>query len=158
MKNSWLGQLIFAILAVGTLAVIRLGKSAGLLYRVLGICFQLVGGTIFAVGLFGDHIKSIQAWVEKYLIFTSEPIVSLTPLIIIVNFLALAIRGKNQIVQQVVDFIGYGVVVILTVTVFAQWVKLPRLLSAIPGSWLRVMCCVLGATLYWFGLIFYGNN
>jgi len=118
----------------------------------------LFGGMIFAMGLFGDHIKLVQAWVEKYLIFTNEPTVSLAPLILVVNLLSLAIREKNQIVQQVVDFIAYGVVVILIITVFAQWVKLPRLLSVIPGSWLRVMCCVLGATLYWFGLIFYGNN
>lgn len=149
-----LGQLIFPILAVGTLAVIRLGTSAGVPYIVVGISFQLVGGTICAVGLLGDGIKSIQAWVKQYLIFTSEPVISLAPFMIILNFLGLAIRGRGQTAHQVVNFIGYGVIVIMTVTVFAQWVKLPLLLSRVPWPWLRIMCCVLGATMYWVGLIF----
>jgi hypothetical protein len=158
MEADWLLDLLFAVVVVGTLVLIRLERIGDVLYTFVAVLLQLLGGIIFAAGLLGEGILAINKWVVSYLDFTGSLRVSLASLIILINVLFLVVRDRGPVARQFADFVGLGVCVILSFAAPVASVDLATLLSRADVSWLRVVFCVSGITLYFIGTRFLGRK
>ena len=144
-------------MVVGTLTVLKLGHSAGLLFIALAVVFQLIGGTIFAIGILGQGVQSVQAWVKKYLIFTREPTISMSIMQGPLSLLSLLTHGKGQRAEAILEYVGYGVIILMTVTILAHYLNFSQFLFGRHPSLVRPLCVAIGFSIYWIGVWLLGS-